>query len=164
MPFLLPTRLVEELQGELKQNGLDADVCHESNKGVAILTRVEAGAATPWSASGLAKGIKDVLERCAVDMDQTTPSSCARPARIGSGIPRVTCAQRPAGRQGCADPGGAEQPGTRLDRDHVRIPDDRTGRTLRSVSLPWFFISSPSRRLESAPPVELELSLVHLVL
>ena len=38
---------------------------HESNRDVAILMRLEAGVAKPWSASGLAKGIKDVLKRCA---------------------------------------------------------------------------------------------------
>ncbi len=65
----VPTRLVEELQHELEQNGLHPDVRHESNTGVAILNRIEGGVATPWSASGLAKGIKDVLERCAATMD-----------------------------------------------------------------------------------------------
>ena len=65
----VPTRLVEELENELKQCGMDADVRHDSNRDVAILNRVEAGVATPWSASGLAKGIKDVLERCAADME-----------------------------------------------------------------------------------------------
>ena len=65
----VPTRLVEELQDELERNGLDANVRHESNRDVAILTRFEGRVATPWSASGLAKGIKEVLERCAATMD-----------------------------------------------------------------------------------------------
>ena len=65
----VPTRLVEELQDELEQNGLQADVRHESNRDVAILMRSEGGIARPWSASGLAKGIKDVLGRCAATMD-----------------------------------------------------------------------------------------------
>ena len=65
----VPTRLVEELQDELEQNGLEADVRDESNRDVAILTRFECGMATPWSASGLAKGIKQVLERCAATME-----------------------------------------------------------------------------------------------
>ena len=62
-------RLVEELQDELEQNGLEDDVCHESNRDVAILTRFEGGVATPWSASGLAKGIKEVLGRCAASLE-----------------------------------------------------------------------------------------------
>ena len=65
----VPTRLVEELQDELAQNGLEADVRHESNRDLAILMRIESGAAVPWSHSGLAKGIKSVLERCASTMD-----------------------------------------------------------------------------------------------
>ena len=65
----VPTRLVEELQDELEQNGLDADARHESNRDVAILNRVQGGVVTPWSASGLAKGIKDVLDRCAATME-----------------------------------------------------------------------------------------------
>ena len=65
----VPSRLVEELQDELEQNGLEAHVRHESNQDVAILMRLEGGLAKPWSASGLAKGIKDVLERCAATMD-----------------------------------------------------------------------------------------------
>jgi len=65
----VPARLVEELQDELDRNGLEADVRHESNREVAILTRFEGGVATPWSASGLAKGIKEVLESCAETMD-----------------------------------------------------------------------------------------------
>jgi len=65
----VPTRLVEELQDELERSGLEVDVRHESNREVAILTRFEAGVATPWSSSGLAKGIKEVLERCAATMD-----------------------------------------------------------------------------------------------
>ena len=63
------TRLVEDLQDELDRKGLAADVRHEANRDVAILTRFESGVATPWSASGLAKGIKEVLERCAAAMD-----------------------------------------------------------------------------------------------
>ena len=65
----VPDRLVQELQLELEQNGLEADVGHESNVDVAILTRFEGGVATPWSSSGLAKGIKGVLEWCASTMD-----------------------------------------------------------------------------------------------
>jgi Fic family protein len=65
----VPAHLVEELQGELDRNGLEADVRHESNRDVAILTRFERGVATPWSASGLAKGIKEVLESCAASME-----------------------------------------------------------------------------------------------
>src|SRR5437763_1601252 len=49
----VPVRLVDELQDELEQNGLEADVRHESNRDVAILMRLEAGVAKPWSASGL---------------------------------------------------------------------------------------------------------------
>jgi integrase len=65
----VPTRLVEELQDELERNRLDADVRRESNCDVAILTRFEGGVAMPWSASGLSKGIKEVLERCAATME-----------------------------------------------------------------------------------------------
>src|SRR6478736_2203765 len=65
----VPTRLVDELQDELDRNGLAPDMRHESNHGVAILTRFKGGVATLWSASGLAKGIKEVLERCAATMD-----------------------------------------------------------------------------------------------
>ena len=64
----VPDRLVDELQDELEGQGLEADVRHESNRDVSILMRIEAGAATPLSASGLAKGIKAVLERCASTM------------------------------------------------------------------------------------------------
>jgi integrase len=85
----VPSRLVEELQDELEQNGLEADVRHESNRDVAILMRLEAGVARPWSASGLAKGIKDVLERCARPWTRMTPSSYARQAPTGSGTPTV---------------------------------------------------------------------------
>ena len=52
-----------ELQEELKGQELEPDVRHESNRNVWILIRLEAGAATPLSASGLAKRIKAVLER-----------------------------------------------------------------------------------------------------
>ena len=65
----VPIRLVNELLGELERNGLEADVRHESNREVAILTRFEAGVATPWSSSGLAKGVKEMLERCAMTMN-----------------------------------------------------------------------------------------------
>ena len=65
----VPDHLVNELQDELGSQGLEADVRHESNRDVSILLRIEAGAATPLSASGLAKGIKAVLERCASTMD-----------------------------------------------------------------------------------------------
>jgi len=65
----VPARLVEELQNELDRNGLEAAVRHESNRDVAILARFEGGVATPWSASRLANGIKEVLERCAETMD-----------------------------------------------------------------------------------------------
>ena len=64
----VPDRLVNELQEELGRQGLDVDVRHDSNRDVSILTRLEGGAATPLSASGLAKGIKAVLERCASTM------------------------------------------------------------------------------------------------
>ena len=64
----VPDRLVEELQDELESNGLVGDVRDESNRDVSILMRVEDGAATPLSASGLAKGTKAVLERCAATM------------------------------------------------------------------------------------------------
>jgi len=64
----VPDRLVDELQDELESQGLEPDVRHESSKDVSILMRVEAGAATPLSASGLAKGVKAVLERCASTM------------------------------------------------------------------------------------------------
>jgi len=65
----VPARLVEELQNELDRNGLEAAVRHESNRDVAILARFEGGVATPCSASRLANGIKEVLERCAETMD-----------------------------------------------------------------------------------------------
>jgi hypothetical protein len=42
----VPARLVQELRDELDQNGLEADVRHESNHDVGILTRFEGGAAT----------------------------------------------------------------------------------------------------------------------
>ena len=64
----VPDRLVDELQVELERQGLNVDVRHESNRDVSILTRLEGGAATPLSASGLAKGIKAVLERFASTM------------------------------------------------------------------------------------------------
>ena len=64
----VPDRLVDELHDELEGQGLEPDVRHESNRDVSILTRLEAGSATPLSASGLAKGIKAVLERCASTM------------------------------------------------------------------------------------------------
>ena len=64
----VPDRLVDELQDELESKGLEPDVRHESNQGVSILMRLSAGTATPLSASGLAKGIKAVLERCASTM------------------------------------------------------------------------------------------------
>jgi hypothetical protein len=47
----VPGRLVEELQDELDQNGLEGDVRHEANPDVAILTPFEGSVATPWSAS-----------------------------------------------------------------------------------------------------------------
>ena len=64
----VPDRLVGELQAELESQRLESDVRHESNKNVSILMRLEAGSATPLSASGLAKGIKAMLERCASTM------------------------------------------------------------------------------------------------
>ena len=64
----VPQRLVEELQIELLLHGLEPDVTHESNRDVAVLTGFEGGVATPLSASGLAKGIKALLEACAADM------------------------------------------------------------------------------------------------
>jgi integrase len=64
----VPSRLVDELQDELESQGLVGDVRHESNKDVSILMRVESGAARPLSSSGLAKGIKAALERCAGTM------------------------------------------------------------------------------------------------
>jgi integrase len=64
----VPERLVDELQDELESHGLVGDLRHESNRDLSILMRVESGAAQPLSASGLAKGIKAVLERCAVTM------------------------------------------------------------------------------------------------
>ena len=63
----VPARLVDELQRELERYGFE-DVLHASNEEVAILSHFEDGVATPWSASGLAKGIKEVLERCAATM------------------------------------------------------------------------------------------------
>lgn len=48
--------------------GLEPDVTHESNRDVAVLTGFEGGVATALSASGLAKGIKALLEACAADM------------------------------------------------------------------------------------------------
>ena len=63
----VPDRLIEELQAELARHG-EADVRHETNQAVAILVRFEAGVATPWSASGLAKAIKHVLKECAAGM------------------------------------------------------------------------------------------------
>jgi len=65
----VPYRLVEELQDELERHGLEGTVTDESNWDVSILTRFESGAATPLSASGLAKGIKSVLAHCAATMD-----------------------------------------------------------------------------------------------
>ena len=64
----VPARLVDELQGELQSHGLVGDVRHESNRDLSILMRVESGTARPLSASGLAKGIKAVLERCSATM------------------------------------------------------------------------------------------------
>lgn len=66
----VPDRLVDELQDELERHGLEGNVTDESNRDVAILTRFESGAATPLSASGLAKGIKAVLTHCAATMDE----------------------------------------------------------------------------------------------
>ena len=63
----VPDRLIEELQTELARHG-EADVRHEANRATAILVRFEAGVATPWSSSGLAKAIKRVLEQCAAGM------------------------------------------------------------------------------------------------
>ena len=64
----VPHRLVDELQDEFKGQRLEPDVQHESNRNVWSLIRLEAGTATPWSASGLANGIKTVLERSAAKM------------------------------------------------------------------------------------------------
>ena len=64
----VPDRLIEELQDELERHGLDGRVTDESNRDVSIVTRFESGAATPLSASGLAKGIKSVLAHCASTM------------------------------------------------------------------------------------------------
>ena len=63
----VPDRLIKELQAEFARHG-EADVRHETNRAVAILVRFEAGVATPWSASGLAKAVKRVLEDCAAGM------------------------------------------------------------------------------------------------
>ena len=60
-------RLIEELRVELARHG-EADVQHETNQAVANLVRFEAGVATPWSASGLAKAIRRVLKECAAGM------------------------------------------------------------------------------------------------
>ncbi len=76
----VPSRLVEELRDELDRNGLETDVRHESNRDVAILTRFEGGVAMPWSASGLAKGIKEVLERCAASMDIEDAQQLRKPS------------------------------------------------------------------------------------
>ena len=65
----VPQRLVDELQLELERHGLEPDVRHEANRDVAILTRFEGGVARPLSASGLAKGMKALLEACAADME-----------------------------------------------------------------------------------------------
>ncbi len=70
----VPTRLVDELQDELEQNGLEADVRHESNRDVAILTRFEGGVATPWSASGLAKGSRKFWSAAPRRWTSRTPS------------------------------------------------------------------------------------------
>ena len=64
----VPERLVAELQDELGRNALEPDVLHGSNKDVAILVRFESGVAQPLSTSGLAKGLKTVLARCAQEM------------------------------------------------------------------------------------------------
>ena len=64
----VPQRLVDELQIELLLHGLEPDVTHELNRGVAVVTGFEGGVATPLSASGLAKGIKALLDACAADM------------------------------------------------------------------------------------------------
>jgi len=103
--------MVEELQDELEQNALDAHVRLESNRDVAILTRFEAGVATPWSASGLAKGIKEVLERCAATMDiedakQLRKASTHWLRQTHAGVTRP---QRAAGRERRADSGSAER-------------------------------------------------------
>jgi len=64
----VPSHLVVELRDELERHGLVGDVRDPSNRDVSILMRVDGGTALPLSASGLAKGIKAVLERCAAVM------------------------------------------------------------------------------------------------
>jgi hypothetical protein len=117
-----PIRLADQLRA---RDGLEADVRPESNRDVAILTRFEGGVATPWSASGLAKGIKEVLERCAASMDIEDAEQLRKASthwvRYTQGSHALN--GRP-GAQGRADPGRAEQPRTRLDRNDVRVPDD----------------------------------------
>ncbi len=65
----VPVSLVEELQEELGQRGLAAEVTAESNQDVSVLTRFESGAAQPWSMSGLAKGIKALLAEVAAELE-----------------------------------------------------------------------------------------------
>ena len=104
---------------------------HESNRDVAILMRLEAGVATPWSASGLAKGIKDVLERCAATMDIEDAKQLTKGKHaLVQAHPRLARSERPPGRQRCADPGRAEQSRARLDRHDVGLSDDRARRAV----------------------------------